>query len=98
MKKSFKIPIYNQHITVSSAMPGKYKNDYRAIFVYDEWTLYYQPEFWGVEYCVHECVHIVNELCKRLLICLDYDNDEAYAYLMQYVFKKVWDLTSSFRD
>ena len=49
MKKSFKIPIYNQHITISSAMPDKYKNDYRAIFVYDEWTLYYQPEFWGVE-------------------------------------------------
>lgn len=98
MKKSFKIPIYNQHITVSSVMPDRYKNDYRAIFAYEEWTLYYQPEFWGVEYCVHECVHIVNELCKRLLICLDYDNDEAYAYLMQYVFKKVWDLTSQFRD
>lgn len=93
MKKSFKIPIYNQYITVSSAMPDKYKNDYRAIFVYDEWTLYYQPEFWDVEYCVHECVHIVNKLCERLLINLDYTNDEAYAYLMEFIFKKVWKLT-----
>ena len=41
----------------------------------------------------HECVHIVNKLCERLLIDLDYTNDEAYAYLMQYVFKKVWELT-----
>lgn len=93
MKKSFKIPIYNQHITVSSAMPNEYKDDYRAIFVYDKWILYYQPEFWDVEYCVHECVHIVNKLCERLLINLDYTNDEAYAYLMEFIFKKVWKLT-----
>lgn len=72
-------------------MPDKYKNDYRAIFVYDEWTLYYQPEFWGVEYCVHECVHIVNMIFNARGLKLDSNNDEFQAYLTGWLFKHLYD-------
>lgn len=38
---------------------------------------------------VHECVHVVNRIFKEKGIDLDIDNDEAQAYLMDYIFEKI---------
>ena len=89
MKKRIKIPIYNQFVWVSDKMPEKYKWDYAACFDFKTWTLYYQPEYMTVQRLCHECVHIANQLCKRLLIDLDYDNDEAMAYLSEFLYERI---------
>lgn len=89
MKRSIKIPIYNQIIDISDEMPDKYKSDYCACFEYDTQILYYQPEHFTPERIAHECVHIANWVCERCGIALEYRNDEAFAYLVQHLFANI---------
>lgn len=93
MIKKIEIPIYNQKIWICDVMPEKYKNDYGAIFDYEKWTLYYNSGHWHHARCCHECVHIAGQLCKRLMIIYEPDNDEAFAYLVEFLYKKIWAIT-----
>lgn len=89
MRQSIKIPIYNQGIDVSDEMPEKYKSDYKAVFEYGSQILYYQPDFFTPAQIAHECVHIANWVCERCGILLEYRNDEALAYLVEYLFEEI---------
>ncbi len=37
----------------------------------------------------HECVHIANWVCERCGVLLEYRNDEALAYLVEYLFEEI---------
>lgn len=89
MRQSIKIPIYNQGIDVSDEMPEKYKSDYKAVFEYETQILYYQPDFFTPGQIAHECVHIANWVCERCGILLEYRNDEAFAYLVGFLFDSI---------
>ncbi len=34
----------------------------------------------------HECIHVINKVFKYCSVELDYDNDEAFAFMMSYLF------------
>lgn len=41
---------------------------------------------------VHECTHLVNDILSYVGYELDFDNDEHYCYLLDYVVQKVYNL------
>ena len=42
------------------------------------------------EIIAHESAHVVNRLFKEVFIDLDYDNDEAFCYMLSWVVKQVY--------
>lgn len=92
MKKTIKIPIYDQYIDV---VTEDLKDTDNLAYVTEEpLTLHWDPNLWTLKLCAHECVHLTNGIMKRCLMTLDdFDNDEHYAYLYATVFNKIWKLT-----
>lgn len=85
-----RIPIYNQIVYIDNAFES---DDFKAIVEFNPITLKYNPKYWNIKELSHECYHITNQIAKRCLIDLDYDNDEALAYLYSFIFNKLYELT-----
>lgn len=86
-----KIPVYNQPVYIENNYDG---NDFKAIVEFNPIKLRYNPKYWDIKTLAHECIHIINRICKNCLIDLnDYDNDEWYAYLYADIFHRIYNAT-----
>jgi len=56
--------------------------------------LYLNPDS-DVPTIVHECIHTANRIVNKIDYSIDPNNDEPYAYLVDYIFKKVYEIFNS---
>jgi hypothetical protein len=94
-KKVLKVPIYNITITLYVGKPPKHLETSRlgSFHIIDDSTC----EVWvkDMSHLLHECFHVVvwimgNKGCK-----LTDDSDEAYAYLLEYIYNGVQQLCTN---
>lgn len=104
MKKySYTIPLYygKLHVIIAddfNLAASKYKldtngynvNSWEALTSWKEqvFTIVARPSI-KPETIAHESAHVVNRLFREVCIDLDYDNDEAFCYMLGWVVKQV---------
>ena len=91
MRKTFKVPIYNQHVTIDNTYGDC--EDEEAVTTNIPLKIHYCPKYWCLRTLAHECIHAVNFICLRCNLVSTYEDDEMYAYLYGWMLKKVYDLT-----
>jgi len=89
MKKTIKIPIYNQNFTL--IVTEEENEHYMAwVDVVDgKLTATFVKKHLTDGVIVHECTHLVNFLYERIGAKLDIINDEHQAYLTQWFYETI---------
>lgn len=79
--KRYGIEVENSTHAFMADVP-KNKKPYKRIIVF--------PENINFGTLAHECVHLVNSVLQHIGYTLDFNNDEHYCYLIEYVTNEVY--------
>lgn len=106
MKKRIRVSLYNCHITVSindtitegfkelNCSTDSNPEDFNAVTInfYNGSIAVLLTRKSTIGTITHECSHVVNRIFDHIGYSLDMKNDEAHAYLLEWITQKVYDI------